>query len=106
MSGTAEDGALAMSGTVKNFALKIGAALVVTGASSFAGAILGLYMFTARTEKDLASLQKEFERHDLRIERLEYKSEAQGRELAKLADIPGDLKEVRGDVKTLLQRKN
>lgn len=95
-----------MSGTAKDFALKIGAGLVVTGASSFAGAILGLYMFTARTEKDLASLQKDFERHDLRIERLEYKSEAQGRELAKLADMPGDIKEIRGDVKTIMQRKD
>ncbi len=89
----------------KDFALKIGAGLVVTGASSFTGAILGLYLFTARTEKDLASIQKDLERHDLRIERLEFKSESQGRELAKLASVPTDVKEIREDVKKLLSRK-
>lgn len=94
-----------MNTATRDFIVRASSGLLVTALASFAGAFVGLYVASAKTETQLANIEHEIQRHDVRIERLERRSEDQGRELAKLSSVPSDVKEIREDVKKLLSRK-
>ena len=94
-----------MTTATRDFIIKASSGLFVTAFASFAGAFVGMYVASAKTETQLANIEHEIQRHDVRIERLERRSEDQGRELAKLSSVPSDVKEIREDVKKLLSRK-
>ncbi len=93
-----------MTAAVRDFLIKFGASLAVSGVVAFFSTMFGMYVYNAQQQVSISNMQRDIERHDTRIERLELRSEAQGKDLARLSRMPDDLKEIREDVKKLLSR--
>ena len=93
-----------MTGAMRDFLVKFGASLAVSGVVAFFSTMFGMYVYNAQQQVSISNIQRDIDKHDSRIERLEFRSEAQGKDLAKLSSMPNDIKEIREDVKKLLSR--
>ena len=91
-----------MTAAMRNFLVKFGAGLAASGLMAFAGAFLGMYVLNSQQNTSIASIERDMQRHDVRIDRLETRSEAQGKELAKLSMLVPMVEEMRGDIKKIL----
>ena len=91
-----------MTAAMRDFLVKFGAALAASGLMSFFGAFLGMYVLNSQQNSSIVNLERDIQRHDVRIERLEKRSEAQGMELAKLSMLVPMVEEVRRDIKKIL----
>ncbi len=91
-----------MTAAMRDFLVKFGAALAASGLMSFFGACLGMYVLNSQQNTSIANIERDMQRHDVRIDRLETRSEAQGKELAKLSMLVPMVEEMRGDIKKIL----
>ena len=91
-----------MTAAIRDFLVKFGAALASSAFMSFFGAFLGMYVLNSQQNSSIVNLERDMQRHDVRIERLETRSEAQGKELAKLSMLVPMVEEMRGDIKKIL----
>ena len=91
-----------MTAAMRDFLVKFGAALAASGLMSFFGAFLGMYVLNSQQNSSIVNIERDMQRHDVRIERLETRSEAQGKELAKLSMLVPMVEEMRGDIKKIL----
>ena len=91
-----------MTDAMRNFLVKFGAALAASGLMSFFGVFIGMYVLNAQQNTSIANIERDMQRHDARLERLETRSEAYGKELAKLSMLVPMVEEMRGDIKKIL----
>ena len=91
-----------MTAAMRDFFVKFGASLVASGLMAFFGSFLAMYVLNAQHTTYINNLERDIQRHDVRIERLETRSEAQGKELAKLSMLVPMVEEMRGDIKKIL----
>ena len=91
-----------MTAAMRDFLVKFGAGLAASGLMAFAGAFLGMCVLNSQHTSSIANIERDMQRHDVRIERLETRSEAQGKELAKLSMLVPMVEEMRGDIKKIL----
>ena len=91
-----------MTAAMRNFFVKFGASLVASGLMAFFGSFLAMHVLNAQQTTYIANLERDVQRHDVRIERLETHSEEQGKELAKLSMLVPMVEEMRGDIKKIL----
>ena len=91
-----------MTAAMRDFFVKFGASLVASGLMAFFGSFLAMCVLNAQQTTYIANLERDIQRHDVRIERLETRSESQGKELAKLSMLVPMVEEMRGDIKKIL----
>ena len=91
-----------MTAAMRDFFVKFGASLVASGLMAFFGSFLAMCVLSAQHTTDINNLERDIQRHDVRIERLETRSESQGKELVKLSMLIPMVEEMRGDIKKIL----